>query len=51
MSFLNPNSITARASSQYKPPAPMDPNQRLSRYGPIQPMARRPSLLERLLFS
>ena len=29
---------------------PMDPNLRLRRFGPIQPLAQPPSLWERLLF-
>jgi len=32
-------------------PAPMDPRDRLRRFGPVRPMARQRSLIERLLFS
>jgi len=33
------------------PAAPMDPRDRLHRHGPLRPMDRRPSLIERILFS
>jgi hypothetical protein len=33
------------------PAAPMDPRARLQRHGPLRPMERRPSLIERILFS
>ena len=49
MSCLNQNLPQARKA--WAPPVPMNPNERMQRFGPIRPMNQRPSLLERLLFS
>jgi hypothetical protein len=40
-----PRHVQPDASAQ-----PMTPSERLRRFGPIRPMASRPSLIERILF-
>ncbi|NBC35751.1 hypothetical protein GTZ99_04175 [Novosphingobium sp. FSY-8] len=39
-----------RATAKAAPP-PLDPRDRLRRFGPIRPMQHSPSLIERILFS